>query len=130
MKKSILLFFGFTLSGFAFSQTTNSNPTEIKIDSTYTFANGDKYVGEWMNGMKNGQGTFTWANGDKYVGEYKDDKKHGKGTYTFGKGEWEGEKYEGEHKDGKIRGQGTFTFADGTITKGLWEKKINSLENK
>ena len=33
MKKSILLFFGFTLSGFAFFQTTNSNPTSYKVCS-------------------------------------------------------------------------------------------------
>ena len=24
---------------------------------------------------KHGQGTYTYANGDKYVGEYKDDKR-------------------------------------------------------
>jgi len=28
-------------------------------------------------------GTYTWANGDKYVGEWKDDKLYGRGTYTF-----------------------------------------------
>ena len=26
---------------------------------------------------ENGQGTFTWADGEKYVGEWRDDKKHG-----------------------------------------------------
>ena len=31
-------------------------------------------------------GTATWANGDKYVGEFKDDKMHGQGTYTFANG--------------------------------------------
>ena len=30
MKLSMLFFFGFTLSGFAFSQTTSSNPTSYK----------------------------------------------------------------------------------------------------
>ena len=43
----------------------------------------------------------TWSNGEKYVGEYKDGKKHGQGTYTYGKGKWEGDKYVGEFKDGK-----------------------------
>ena len=49
---------------------------------TYTYASGNKYVGEWELGKYHGRGTFTWVNGDKYVGEWKDDKKHGQGTLT------------------------------------------------
>ena len=30
----------------------------------------------------NGYGTNTWADGEKYVGEWKDGKEHGQGTYT------------------------------------------------
>ena len=45
---------------------------------------------------------FTSPDGRKYVGEYKDDKKHGQGTFT-----WSDEgKYEGKWKDGKFHGQG------------------------
>ena len=40
----------------------------IAWQGTYTFPNGDKYVGD-HNDKRNGQGTFTWANGDKYVGQ-------------------------------------------------------------
>jgi len=76
---------------------------------TYTFAEGDKYVGEWRDDKKNGQGTYTYADGDKYVGEYKDDKRTGQGTYTFASGN----KYVGEFKDGKKNGQGTYTYAEG-----------------
>ena len=48
-----------------------------------------------------GQGTFTWANGDKYVGEYMNGKKNGQGTITYAdgtieKGLWENGKYVGE----------------------------------
>ena len=53
---------------------------------TYTWANGDKYIGEYKDGKGHGQGTYTWANGDKYIGEHKDGKKHGQGTYTFANG--------------------------------------------
>ncbi len=42
--------------------------------STYDFANGDKYVGDWNDDKKNGQGTFIWPDGEKYVGEWKDNR--------------------------------------------------------
>ena len=31
-----------------------------------------KYVGEFKDGLPNGQGTYTWSDGDKCVGEFKD----------------------------------------------------------
>jgi hypothetical protein len=30
-----------------------------------------------------GKGTFSWPDGRKYEGEYINDKKHGFGTFTF-----------------------------------------------
>ncbi len=50
---------------------------------TMTWADGDKYVGEFKNGKRNGQGTYTFADGDKYVGEFKDDKKHEQGQWKI-----------------------------------------------
>ena len=32
---------------------------------------------------QNGQGTYTWANGDKYVGEYKDGQEWPR-NFTYG----------------------------------------------
>ena len=84
---------------------------------SYTFANGNKYVGEYKDGKRNGQGTYTLASGGKYVGEYKDDKKNGQGTFTWA----DGDKYVGEYKDGKRHGQGTCTYADGTVEEGIWK---------
>jgi len=84
---------------------------------TYTLADGEKYVGEWKDGLPNGQGTVTYADGDKYVGEWKDGKRHGQGTDTYAGGG----KYVGEYKDGKWHGQGTYTFADGRVEEGIWE---------
>ena len=44
-------------------------------------------------------GTHTWADGDKYVGEFKDGKRNGQGTFTSASG-----KYVGEFKDGDFNG--------------------------
>ena len=89
---------------------------------TYTWENGDKYVGEHKDGKSHGQGTFTWGNGDKYVGKYQDGKRHGEGTYTYASGN----KYVGRWKNGNYHGQGTYTFADGSKDVGEWENdKLN-----
>ncbi|MAG23783.1 MAG: hypothetical protein CMM09_06920, partial [Rhodospirillaceae bacterium] len=40
---------------------------------TETFADGEKYVGEWKDDKRHGHGTETFADGAKYVGEWKDD---------------------------------------------------------
>ena len=85
---------------------------------SYTWADGNKYVGEWKKGKMHGQGTHIWANGNKYVGEYKKGKMHGYGTFTSPPGH----KYVGKWKNGHKHGQGTFTFADGRVEKGIWKK--------
>ncbi|ANS03892.1 serine protease [uncultured Mediterranean phage uvDeep-CGR2-AD3-C191] len=84
---------------------------------TYTWPNGDKYVGEFRNGKKHGQGTATYADGDKYVGEYRNDKRTGQGTYTWPNGN----KYVGEFRNGQRHGQGINTKASGLVQEGLWK---------
>ena len=67
--------------------------------STYTYSDGAKYVGEFRNGQPSGQGTFTHTYSNKYVGEFKDDKPHGQGTRTYADGRIE----EGVWKAGKFQ---------------------------
>ena len=76
---------------------------------------GDKYVGKFKDDEANGQGTYIWANGDKYVGEWKDDKRNGQGTYYhLADGPNKGDKYVGEFKNDMYNGQGTYYYlADG-----------------
>lgn len=83
---------------------------------TFAWANGDKYVGEWVDGKKDGQGTETFADGAKYVGEYRDNKRHGQGTFTLSNGD----KYVGGYRNGKRNGQGTVITTAGGITEGIW----------
>jgi hypothetical protein len=79
------------------------------VYGTLTFSNGVKYIGEFMDGYRNGQGTMTWPNGDSYVGEWHENNRHGKGTYIR-KGYW---KYEGNFDYGVKDGHGALTLEFG-----------------
>jgi hypothetical protein len=65
-------------------------------------------------------GTYTDANGNKYVGEFRDQKRHGQGTMTYAK---TGNKYVGEWKENRNEGFGVFTDKDGTIYSGNFSKE-------
>ena len=41
----------------------------------YIWENESRYVGEWKDGKKHGQGTYTSKDGEKFVGEWKDDEE-------------------------------------------------------
>ena len=89
---------------------------------TFTYGKGkwegEKYEGEFKDGYRHGQGIYTWSDGDKYVGEFKDDKPNGKGTYTWS----DGRKYEGEFENGIKHGQGTWTSIKGYKYVGEWRE--------
>jgi hypothetical protein len=93
---------------------------------TLTFPDREKYVGEWRDGKRNGQGTNIYASGEKYVGEWRDDKRSGQGTNIYASGET----YVGEYKDSKKNGQGTYTFANGTVKEGIWKDGEFQYANK
>ena len=104
----------------AASVWNNCFGTHIFTDDGYS---GDKYVGEYKNDKRHGQGTYTNANGKKYVGEFKEGKYHGKGTASM-----EGNKYVGEFKNAKADGFGTLTTSLGHKYTGQW--KNNKMEGK
>ena len=49
---------------------------------TEDLKDGDKYVGEWIDGLKHGKGTLFFSDGREYVGEFKDGEQHGQGNHT------------------------------------------------
>ena len=75
-----------------------------ECEGSFTYGNGGKYVGEWRNGKRNGQGTFT-TNSDKYVGEFRNDRRHGRGTLALANGQVK----EGIWKDGRFQDVQKFT---------------------
>ena len=89
---------------------------------TYTWDTGEKYVGEWQNRMRVGNGVFTYKNGNKYTGSWQSNVPDGQGSLlaTDGKvyvGKW----IDGQYQQPKIdtadaRTGNTFE----SITKTNW----------
>ena len=50
------------------------------------YDSGDRYNGEWKDGMKHGEGSYEFVDGNKYVGEWENDQITGKGIFTFSNG--------------------------------------------
>lgn len=109
---------------------------------TMVLSNGGKYVGQWKDGVPNGQGIVTinqisykmegqfkdgelngegivtWRHGAKYTGQLKNSKREGFGIFI----EPVGRKYEGNWKNDRKDGQGTMTYSNG-------EKYIGQFKN-
>ena len=103
-------------------------------------AGGNKYVGEFKNGLPHRQGTMVFADGGRYSGEYKEGKMHGQGSLTLADGskymgEWKealrhgrgiwvganGDKYVGDWQNGTQHGRGTWTLPNGKEISGIWD---------
>ncbi|KAJ3023370.1 hypothetical protein HKX48_003481 [Thoreauomyces humboldtii] len=53
------------------------------LRATVYMTNGDRYIGEWKEGMKDGNGTYHYAGtGAVYQGEWSQDLRSGYGTYS------------------------------------------------
>ncbi len=76
---------------------------------TERFPNGDAYVGQMSNGLREGQGTYTWSDGRRYTGGFRAGLEEGHGVYTYPNGE----KYDGQFQANHRAGQGTYTWPDG-----------------
>ena len=65
------------------------------------------------NGVPNGLGIIIYPNGDKYIGEWDDGKKHGEGTETFSGGEFfVGKWFENIGQNGKYYNNTTNTVSN------------------
>lgn len=89
---------------------------------TIEYQKGSIYVGEVVNGVRDGCGSTRKKNGDSYTGEYKNDQRHGHGIYTYACGD----KYEGQFMENKKHGYGIYTYSGdkGTYYTGYWVNNI------
>ncbi len=104
----------------------------------------DTLKSSWKDGEPmNGYGYKDYAGGDRYMGYYKNGYRDGKGTYKFGNeltfltcnwiegkradgyAEWtwkSGTTYKGNIVNGKYDGKGIMTYSDGKKFEGTWKE--------
>ena len=78
--------------------------------------NNGRYVGQVVNGKKDGKGIYYYNEGDIYEGERRNGKKEGKGIYYLK----DGERYEGDFRNGYFEGKGIYYYNSGNKYDGDW----------
>jgi hypothetical protein len=78
---------------------------------------GPRYVGEFREGLREGQGTHFYPSGAKYEGEYKAGYADGRGIYTYPAGSY----YFGEFRKDSFNGYGLRYTPETTVdVAGIW----------
>ena len=96
-------------------------------EGVQTFANGTRYIGEFNDGMPNGQGKLIFTNGAQYEGQVRDGVPNGQGDYLYSNGMH----FSGQFANGIPNG-GTLTLPDGRqlageFKDGKWvEKRVSA----
>lgn len=87
---------------------------------TFRYADGSRYEGYVVNGVRQGKGTYYYSNGGRYVGDWLNDKRHGKGTDYYNNGD----RYEGDFKNDKREGRGTYFWSNGSFRSNEWKNDV------
>ena len=105
------------------------------VEGTITFLNNSEprkfYKGkvnkETMQ-MNDPNGELVWKNGNKYIGNFVDGKMTGKGIMEFVNkdvyaegGKWVNAVYEGDFLNGIFHGNGIMKYANGDVYEGEWK---------
>ena len=101
-----------------------------RLEVPISYSDEEVYVGNWVNGARNGRGKHWDGEGNLYIGEWRNNKRHGQGSYFINLPEWQEnrhtefwlkentENYTGEFVNGHYHGQGTYRWADGQKYEG------------
>ncbi|XP_049851901.1 MORN repeat-containing protein 1-like [Schistocerca gregaria] len=71
----------YEIDHFSLSSAKFSDSGQL-IHGRLVFPSGSWYEGDFLDGMKHGQGTWHGSDGSSYTGEYKQDLRHGYGVFT------------------------------------------------
>jgi hypothetical protein len=83
----------------------------------YVASDGMRYDGEWKNGNLDGHGTLSFSSGARYEGHFRANTFSGFGSLNLP----DGARYEGEYLLGTPHGTGVYKNANGSIYAGQWD---------
>jgi hypothetical protein len=98
------------------STTTSKRSKQANKIGTRTWPNGASYEGELLNWEPHGYGAMRYADGGTYIGDWLNGLKEGRGVVSW---PW-GDRYEGGLKNGELNGHGAVQYADGGTYIGAW----------
>ena len=85
-----------------------------------------RYIGQVVNGLREGKGICYWEDGDRYEGDFKNDNREGKGIYYHHSGSI----YEGDFRNDIAEGKGIMYYPNGDRYEGdckNWRSEGNEL---
>lgn len=94
---------------------------DILNNGTIFYINGDKYIGELKNYLRDGKGKY-FSNLETYDGNWKNDLKDGEGSVVYK----DGTTYQGQFKNNKFNGKGDLYLPNGAYYSGNF---VNNLFN-
>ena len=88
-----------------------NNQQELKFED-------GRYVGQVVNGLREGKGIMYFNNGDRYDGEWRNNKQNGKGVKYWNTEPYKGDRYEGDYLNDKKEGKGIYYYSNGDRKMG------------
>ena len=83
-----------------------------------------RYVGQVVNGLREGKGIMYFNNNDRYEGYFQNDEANGKGIYYYNEKVFKGDRYDGDWKNNKKEGKGVYYFNNGDRYDGDYKNDI------
>ena len=81
-----------------------------------SWSDGQRYLGDFYDGKKEGKGHFIYPDGSTYEGEVSKDVFDGQGSYKWK----DGKQYEGTFLNGLMHGSGIHKWANGKVYEGAF----------
>eukprot|EP01083_Nonionella_stella_P140406 430528_1 len=102
----------------AISEPKKTNDENEEKMGRYAFPNGDRYIGNFLDGKRHGFGLYLSSRGHRYEGQWVDDARHGKGEIIYAE---KMGRYSGIWSNNLKDGHGTFIYPNGDRYEGRWK---------